>query len=89
MKLRSYKNTTYILLAIIVVSILLGLLVFKVMHQPWGLVFTVLAVVTVLVLLIHSFSNYICPKCKKYLGKNFVKYCTNCGCEIHDDTELG
>ena len=89
MNLRTYKNHSYILLAVIVISVLSGLAIQKMLHQPWGMLFTATAFVSVVILLIHSFANYKCPKCKKYLGKNFVKYCTHCGCEISDETELG
>lgn len=82
------RRTTQFLITIPVILVVLPMIMLERSggNEIWGIpasVISVVALITIFIVVVVSLFNWRCPKCKRYLGKRInPKFCSRCGSEL-------
>jgi hypothetical protein len=89
MKLRTYKKAALALFIVYATSISFGSYVWKQFDSFYGVALITIGVIAIIAFAVLVFGWSTCPECKKWLGRGFKMFCSNCGSKITNDTEIG
>ncbi len=89
MKLKDYRTCGYIGLASCLLMFLIAAIFGITGDRNTSRFFMAIGGLLLFPLMILNIVIFKCPKCKTHLGKGFKQYCSNCGCKIDPEDELG